>query len=218
MIEIKPFCQNCLLSSALKPFVPLYEEPSDIRTSENRYVTFDHFPYPIEPKKIPQRDANGHLKAMYSRYQDQTLCDVSIFTKEGILKVHSAPLCEYGGKMVKEMILQQEPTEKEIRFDEFSLKCVKAFIDFVYLGEKGLEPKSVRERDVDVYELLKMAYTYQVQPLIDCCTNLISLSASVNDLEKVKSYADSYKNGHLLELSEFFQLGAGLSRAEVIKV
>ena len=190
----------------------------DVKAFKIDWVSGDHFVYPIEAKVIPSR--NDLKKSMHSMYENQILCDLSLVAKDGAVNVHSIPLFTYGGEMIQKMLTcnMKESLEKVVYFNEFSLNSVKAFVDFMYLGEDGLEPESVLKRDVDLCELFHMAHTYQVQTLIDCCTNLFSLFSSTKDIEKIKYLAELYENEHLKKLHEYLLLKLNPSQTGFIKI
>lgn len=177
-----------------------------------------YFVYPIEAKTIPPK--MDLLESMYSIYEEQRFCDLSLVAGDGVLKAHSILLSVCGSEVIQKMLTHEmkESSEMTILFNEFSLKSLKAFVDFVYLGEKGLQPKSVLEKDVDLYELFEMAHTYQFHTLIDCCTNLLSLFSSVKDKDKIYSLAKLYDNEHLRKLYEYLLFKSKPNQPEFIKI
>jgi hypothetical protein len=195
-------CSNIHISQKIITGDPFNIENKNVKAFKIDWINGEHFTYPIEPKRLSPRD--DLQKSIYSMYEKHILCDLSIVAKDGIVKVHSIPLFTYGGDMIQKMLTcnMKESLEKVVSFKEFSLNSVKAFVDFMYLGENGLKPESVSKNDVDLYELFQMANTYQVQELIDCCTNLLSLFSSTEDVEKIKHLAEFYENEHLKELYE----------------
>lgn len=182
------------------------------------WIKENHFVYPIEPIKISPRE--DLQQSMYSLYEKQLFCDFSVTAKDGVLKVHSAIFFTYGGKIIQNMLTRnmKESTEKTISFTDFSLSAVKAFADFLYLGEKAFEPEAFLERNVNLYELFTMAHLYQVEPLINCCTNLISLFSDIEDLEEIEHLVHTYQNKHLEELHKHLILQANTQKIELIKV
>jgi len=174
--------------------------------------------YPIPAKEMPSREDFHGL--MYSMYKNQTLCDLSIVAKEKdkevVLKVHSLPFYNYGGEMIQSLLTNgmKEGIEKKVHFEDLSINTLKAFIDFIYLGEDGLKPDNVQQSGVNLFELLQMAHTYQVPALVDCCTNLIALFASIEDLEIIKGFAKLYNNDHLRQLCAHLELSASHSDLE----
>jgi len=158
--------------------------------------------YPISPIQIPTRDNFNTF--LHSLYQKQELCDLTLVTKDGDIHMHLLPLFAYGGEMFQKMLTtpMKESQEKVINFELFSKETVEAFVDFIYLGQGGLEAGSFLQKRPDFYELLRMAHTYQVTPLIDHCTNLISLVAFQEDPQNIKDLAEYYNNDHLRRLYE----------------
>lgn len=178
----------------------------------------DHFVYLIEPKSVAQRD--DLQKSMHNMYEKEILCDLNIFAKDGTVKAHSIPFFTYGGEMIQKMLTSnmKESLEKTIYFKEFSLRTVRAFIGFVYLGQKALEPEVFVAKNIDLNELFQMAQTYQNLSLIDCCTNLYSIFSKVEDIKIIKHLADIYNNEHLLKLYEALHLKINSNASGYIKV
>lgn len=163
-----------------------------------------HYVYPILPKAIAKRaDAQ---ESMYAMYQQQTYCDFSIVAKEGVVKVHSLPLFMHGGAAIQTLLTSnmKETIQKTINFSHFSLSTVEAFVDFIYLGEKTLTPDSIDENNVNLTELFELANIYQIQPLIDSCTNLFSLVSTADDIKTIVSLSVTYDNDHLKKLCEHY--------------
>lgn len=157
-----------------------------------------HYVYPIPPKSIPQRD--DLLKSIYSMYESQMLCDFTLIAKDGSIKVHSMPFFLYGGEVMQKMLASNRKVFCE---NKYTLKTIKSFTNFTYLGKEGLELNSVLKSGVDICELFDMAHVYQVKPLIDCCTNLFTLLCSIENIDKVEQLANHYKNEHLKELHHY---------------
>lgn len=179
------------------------EEVKEIPAFSVDWVDDDHFVFPIPPKNVSPRE--DLASSFHSMYKQQILCDISLVAQDGALNCHTIPLFINGGETIQKLLTcnMKESLERVIRFDEFSIKTLMAFVDYMYKGEKGLEPRDVREKNIDLGELLQMAHTYQVQPLIDCCTNLLSLFSSPSDLAQIKQMADFYENEHLKELHRY---------------
>lgn len=211
-------CSDVVVSQKIVDDEDFGVQSKSIKAFKVDWVSGDHFVYPIEAKVIPSRD--NLKKSMHSMYENQILCDLSLVAKDGTVNVHSIPLFTYGGEMIQKMLTcnMKESLEKVVHFNEFSLNSVKAFVDFIYLGEDGLEPESVLKRNVNLCELFQMAHTYQVQTLIDCCTNLFSLFSSTKDIEKIKYLAELYENEHLKKLHEYLLLKLDPSQTGFIKI
>ena len=161
--------------------------------------------YPIQKIEITARD--DILNNFYALYSNGDLCDLKLITKEGvILNVHSLLMYSHGGEVLQKMLTlgMKESSQKVLEFKEFSVNTVTAFIDFIYLGEKGVSLESLKERDLDLSELFDMAHTYQVKSLVDHCTNLISCYWNIDHIEIIKDMADYYGNEHLKKLYEYF--------------
>ncbi len=165
-----------------------------------------HLIYPISPKCIPEQEELG--KALYSLYQKQQFCDFSLKTKDQTIKVHSNLLYVYGGPVFQGLLTSnmKETIDKAISFAEYSQSTVEAFIDFIYLGGKAFSEKMIssnQQNTIDLFELFELANTYQIETLIDCCTNLISLMTTKQDLEIIEQLATTYNNKHLKQLCDY---------------
>lgn len=184
-----------------EPGVPLTESVTSITIE---WLPGSHYVYPILPKAIAKRaDAQ---ESMYAMYQQQIYCDFSIVAKEGVVKMHSLPLFMHGGAAIQTLLTSgmKETLEKTINFSHFSLSTVEAFVDFIYLGEKTLTPDSIDENNVNLIELFELANIYQIQPLIDSCTNLFSLVSTADDIKTIVSLSVTYDNDHLKKLCEHY--------------
>lgn len=161
--------------------------------------------YPIPPKLIPQQEEMG--KALYSLYQKQQLCDFSLVSKDNIIQVHSSLLYIYGGPVLQKLLTSdmKETIDKVISLADYSHTTVQAFIEFIYLGGKGFSEKVVssnNQNTINLFELFELANAFQIENLIDCCTNLITLVANKQDLKVIQHLASLYGNKHLEQLCE----------------
>ncbi|MDP1608489.1 MAG: BTB/POZ domain-containing protein [Chlamydiales bacterium] len=211
-------CSNTPVSQKISFHSHFSAINQEIEAFEINWVKEKRFIYPIDPVKIPPRE--NLQQSMHSLYRENILCDFSVIAKDGALQVHSVIFFTYGGKIIQNMFTHKtkESAEKTISFTDFSLSTVKAFVDFLYLGEKAFEPEAFLERNVNLYELFTMAHLYQVEPLIDSCTNLISLFSDIEDLEEIKHLVNIYQNKHLEELYKHLTLQANGQKIELIKV
>lgn len=209
-------CSNDSNRITIKSTIPVEAQQLEPKIFEISWgATLKSFTYPIPPKKIER----GNLEqSISSLYKEQKFCDIVIKTKdENVIKAHSTILFAFGGEMIQSMLTanMKESNEKIICFSDFSKDVIKAFVDFIYFGEKELEPNSFSKRNVDLSELLRMAHTYQVLPLINHCTNLFSLLSTKENAEDIKCLADFYNNDHLKEL---YQCLSGKNKTKYIKV
>ncbi len=210
--KLAEFCGACYtedqkslnIQPILDDFAPQMKNCEIIHISWKEDI---HCVYPILPKTIPARqDAN---EALYLLYQKQEFCDFCLVSKENqTLKIHSALLYVHGGPILQNLLTSgmKETANKTIIFPDYSQNAIRAFIEFIYLGGQAFSEKmsSTEEgKELDLLELFEMAHTYQINTLIDCCTNLMSLSATKENLEIIKKYAALYKNEHLTSLCEY---------------
>lgn len=164
--------------------------------------------YSITPKLIPELKEMS--KAFYSLYQNQQLCDLNLLSSDTTLKVHAAVLYLYGGAVFQKLLTtdMKETAEQSITFADYSGSTIKAFMDFIYLGGKTFQEKAItafnnnNNDPFDLVELLDFAHSYQQETLIDCCTNLLSLSSTKNDLATLSKLATLYDNQHLKTLCD----------------
>ncbi len=183
-----------------------------------KWAEESHLIYPIAPKVIPEREELG--KALYSLYQKQEGCDFSLVSKEGKTKVHSLLLRVYGGPVLQKLLSShmKETNEASISFATYSKSIVDAFMDYIYLGGKAFSEKilsSKEDKMINIIELFEFAHTYQVDTLVDCCTNIISLVATKNDLETLQSVLALHDNPHLKQICDHLSVKDNTS---IIKV
>lgn len=162
-----------------------------------------HLIYQISPKSIPEQEEMG--KALYSLYQKQQFCDFSLKSKDGVIKVHVSLLYLYGGPIIQKLLTSdmKEKTDQTVSFPDYSHSTVQAFIEFIYLGGRAFSEKAIssnNQNPINLFELFEFANTYQIETLIDCCTNLMSLLATKQDLEVLKHLVTLYDNKHLKQL------------------
>lgn len=194
-----------------KPVIQQYREDQsggieqkNVEAIDIEWIREEHVIYSIAPQEIPSRELNSLVKSTYDMYQNSICCDFIIGIGEVTIPVHSIPFYTYGGDAIKNMLTtnMKEQQERKIEIKEFKEKTVRAFIDFIYLGPKGLNPESDRYQELDVIELFRMAQTYQVKDLIDHCANLMSLYCTSDQADNIEEMADYYQNDYLKKLSE----------------
>ncbi len=177
-----------------------------------------HLVYPIAPTVIPTRKELG--KAMYSLYQKQEGCDFKLFSKDGVTKVHSLLLRIYGGPVLQALLSSdmKETNEASISFEGYSKSVVDAFMDYIYLGGEAFSEKvlsSHEDNKINIIELFEFAHTYQVDTLLDCCTNIISLVATKNDLETLQSVLALHDNKHLKQICDYLSTKGNTSMIKI---
>jgi hypothetical protein len=177
---------------------------------EIKWAVSDHFVYPIAPIKIAQRQEDS--QEAYALYQSQTLCDLKFVAADGEVCVHSLPMLLHGGEFIKATLTapMREGAAKRIEFAEFTTDVLKGYIDFVYLGEEAFKPETFFASGRNVFELLRFAHMYGILPLIDVCTNLISLVAKPEDAGHLRELAAHYGNAHLVRLCDYLSPGASM--------
>lgn len=191
------FLENCGASYTQEPT----EDPARSRIHINwKNILI----YPIPSKTIAAPQPIGEV--LYALYQTQQHCDFTISCTDGtMIKTHSALLYAYGGSVLQKLLTSQfkESKDKVITFGNHNNDIIKIFLEFIYLGgEKFIEGMTL-STDLNItklYELFEFAHMYEVQILIDCCTNLISLKATKENLREIKELANFYNNEHLKQL------------------
>lgn len=178
-------------------------QTKEVEGFQVNFLASEHFIYPIAPVKIPERESTQ--KAMYELYKqkEQPLCNLTLRARDNEeIKMHALPLYLYGGKVLQNTLTSglKESVTQTIHMPEFTIDVIKQFVEFIYLGPSALTPELFFQKEVDVWELLRMAHLYQTSTLIDCCTNLITLICQVEQAEELKAIAETYENPHLLEL------------------
>ena len=167
--------------------------------------------YPIEPISIPSRKLLP--SEAHEMLEKQILCDLKLVARDGSMNAHSMLLFLKGGPLMKTMLTggMKEALEKVVTFSDFSLKTIKSFLDFVYLGESGLLPEKIQEHGIDLFELFVFAHLHDFTPFLDCCTNLISLFARPDDIPQIIALATTYNNPHLKALAEHLASSSGVT-------
>lgn len=162
------------------------------------WIATEHFIYSIPPRA----DIQPLLYLMYKDRQD--LCDLTLEAFDGQVKIHLSQLYIYGEDAMKAMFTSEfaELQNKKILLKNFSLKTVKAFVDFLYLGPQGVTYKMISDNEVDLNELFAFADLYQISSLIDLCAHLFSLFARPEDAKNINDLAQNYNNEYLKRLGE----------------
>ena len=137
--------------------------------------------------------------------QKKFLCDFKILTKTDVLDVHSNILFINGGDVVQKSMENNfiESEKKMISFENFSSETISDYIKFIYLGAENFFKEYIStemEEESNIFELFDFANQYQVMPLIDCCTNIISLLATKDNADEIQELVTKYNNSHLQEL------------------
>ncbi len=163
-----------------------------------------HYVYPIPPQTIPSQTLD-QVRALETKqhtfYKQGLFCDLTIQTKDGGIKCHSQVLALNGGEVMQAMLTQSlaESTTKMVIMEEFSKKTIEIFLEFVYLEKEAIDIQSLKLADLS--ELLRLAHTYQVEKLVDHCTNAISLLAETQDASDIGAMASYFNNQHLGNLA-----------------
>jgi len=207
--KLAELCGASYIQDKKKQLAVLYRDdtPSslEVQVVKINWKEDVHLVYPISPKVIPEQEEMR--KALYALYQKQQLCDFSLICKDGAVKIHSSLLFLFGGPVFQNLLTSEmkETQDKIILLAEYSQSTIRAFMDFVYLGGRAFSEKVISsnsQETTNLFELFEFANLYQVKALIDCCTNLISLVATKQDLEAMQYLANLYDNEHLKLLCE----------------
>ncbi len=159
--------------------------------------------YQVLPRMIPK--PKDLRQILYSDCLFGKNCDYRLIANNGVaIGVHSLMLRTYADDVFEKLISSGmiESQEKTIGLSDFSETTIRAFIDFVYLGGPEFQEKLMSSKliDLDIWDLLELAYRFQVNTLVDCCTNLLSRFATVDDAYSLLKAAKLYNNEHLKEL------------------
>lgn len=164
--------------------------------------------FPIPPKNL-QSDVG--MEHAYPYFKEQHhLCDFALVSQGGeIVKLHTMMLYIRGGTYFQTIIDGKwEESEKKSLSLSFSISTLRAFADFIYLGAETLMEKILADgKGINILELFEFANKYQIQSLINCSTNLISVLLSEEDktqLEQIRKLAIDFNNEHLKELCSHF--------------
>lgn len=185
----------------------LGDSTQNVKSLRFEWVSSTNYFYPIKPVEIADRSAKELLQGFHKLYQRQFLCDYTLKARNGEIALHSIVLHQFGGEYFQNLLNSEmkESSEKQVQLD-YSLDVLKKFIDFLYLGKEALEPEVFFKTDdgLDVTELLRFAHYCQNEVLVNCCTNLISLSFGQDSKQMIKALADLYQNAHLQQLYEYY--------------
>lgn len=120
-----------------------------------------------------------------------------------------------GGEVFQRMLTvkMNENEQKFLNLEHVSLDAVRALLTYFYLG--NLKAKSFQGKEEVLLELFEMANLYQIQGLIDCCTNMISVL--IRDREVIFELYATYRNKHLQELYEYLDNEVRKSKLALIK-
>lgn len=145
--------------------------------------------YLIPPKNIPVQIPNQDIGSQP--------CDFILSSADKQTNIHSSVLLLNAGPVIQKMLSTQmkEAEEHMIMFSEYSQDTVDNFIQFLYHGGQSL--LSYNQEISHLVELFEFANTYQIEALIDCCTNLFCAFATQDDLEILTDLVDKYDNNHL---------------------
>ncbi|MDP1880842.1 MAG: BTB/POZ domain-containing protein [Parachlamydiaceae bacterium] len=159
--------------------------------------------YPFTPKFIPPVDLIQI--SLFKLYQQKVFCDFKIKTKKHLFKVHASILYINGGAIIQKILTinMNEKKRNQILFENYSRSTIHSFIHFIYLGENAFSEyyfsylKQSKRTIIDLYKLLSFAHCFQIDSLINCCTNLISLIVTKKNIKTIKYFANLYSNEHL---------------------
>jgi len=179
-------------------------------TTDAFCITWDkkkHLIYPIPPQK--PEEGPELCSVLYEQYKQQKLCDFTLVDREGrSVKLHSVILHTYGGESFQKLLTNamQEKESKTITFPEYSIETLELFAEYLYLGAAAFAEALYAKETADGAALFEFASNWQVLPLIDCATNLISVAdIDKEDLESINALAERYNNKHLKQLVAHFK-------------
>ena len=206
---------NCIKAYTPNIHSKFSYQPKEILSFKIEWNRENQFVYRIPPKSVPKRESP--LETWHTMYQNQFLCDLTLIAENVEIKLHSLLLYTYGGEIFQKMLTNgfKESVDKVISLKEFSLNTVRAFIDFIYLGENALQPEVTCTNAYEVSELLRLAHTYQIPSLVDHCANLLCLVTSAEDAEAIKLLADKCEIEQLKKLYEHLLLDGNSKKIKV---
>ncbi len=141
-------------------------------------------------------------------FQEQKLCDMMLVSKDQKkIGVHAAILFQRAGDMIQALLTSQmkETQTRKIDFSEFDADVVKAFATFTYIGAARFLNAFGKKPSCDHFELFRFAQTYQIEPLISCVANIITLLDPEEHKELIASFAELYQTPQLVKLHEHLQ-------------
>lgn len=203
------FCQlinaNCTVSEK-RIFASENSEELEERISTLFTVTWnkEHFIYPIQP--VALSDGQELKILMYSLYKNKNGCDFSIIGKNGKIELHKVLLLCKGGEAIQALLNSEINKEgaNQINLNAYSLTTLEYFVDFLYLGEEVLKPNNIADKELVITELLDLGKCFLLDDLVNCCTNLLTLTAEEKHKKIILDLAILYENDHLRALADHF--------------
>ncbi len=175
------------------------KEKLETREFDTYTILYQHVcAYTITPSPNPKR--NDLQALFYASYVNQDeYCDVTLVAKDDIIKVHSVLPLMLGGDIFKAMLRSnmKEGLEKEIPLSCYSLKIVRQFVEYLYLGVEGLLFDEWIKTDFPVADLLHFAHSYSIHDLFNHCANYLSLVSTEEHAEMIQELAILYESDYL---------------------
>ena len=140
------------------------------------------------------------LTRLYQQYKNQECCDFTLVGMDNE-EIDASPL-----------LLQRIKTlsnSNEIYCTDFSIETLKHVVEFIYLGEEGLQPKDIIANGVEqLGEILRFAELYSMPDLLIHCINLISLVAKRENLSWIEELLTTYSDIEQLKNLRTYWLGS----------
>lgn len=163
--------------------------------------------YPITPLAVTHPKSQSGLETFFREGQ---LCKFTFHTKDGSVKAHSVVVCSVAKEFFLPLVNSgmKDAMDLDLRATDTSLQTVQAFLEYAYLSEDGLNQFIEKQETFNLAELYLFASTYQIQSLVDTCTNMLSLRFTGADLETIDQLATRGNNDHLRRLHAHFSQGS----------
>lgn len=164
----------------------------------------EYFSYPITPAQVPTTHCAG--SEFYKFYQEGRFCDYTIIsTDQKAIPIHANVLGIYGGKYFETFLSQKNMLESKTNQSSLhgSHATLSLFVDYLYLGAEQLEKRFLNGEEMDLYELLQIAHTYQLNALFKHVVNLLILAATPNDHQIIQELAKLYQDNDLQRLADY---------------
>ncbi len=177
----------------------------DLKIAENRVL-------PILPLPLLRSKPHDNAVKAYELYQNGKFCDFTCIAQNGApVRAHRLQIYLHGGAVMQSMLdsCNQDVHEQTIRLENFSEGAIRAYFDYLYLGDEAFAEKHFSYESipqVNLYELIKMAYLFENESFKACCTNLVNQFSPKEDLPKILELAETYNDPHLREIADYYQL------------
>lgn len=136
---------------------------------------------------------------LYEKFQNEEACDFEIKIQEATFKLHSEAIRNAEQDLLDRIKLLDGTKD----FDSLTFS---AFTEFLYLGADGIPSKTIKDSQVDLFNLFQLASQLKWQPLINHTANLISLISNRESIPAIEHLVETYGNNFLKKLLDCLKI------------